>query len=132
MFLVHKNLRPSTHSSDATWCGNLGFDWLAVFPVTDIRERGGQCRRMTQSGHHGDGWLFPKADHLNVGIYTWDGDAKLSKEQFRAYSVDRLGTDKLEDVVGFPISFGGHRHVPNRDRIILVGDAAGFAEPFLG
>jgi geranylgeranyl reductase family protein len=81
---------------------------------------------------NGYGWLFPKADHVNVGIYTWDGNVTLSKEQLRAYSVDRVGTDKLEDIIGFPIGFGGHRYFPNRDRIILVGDAAGFAEPFLG
>jgi flavin-dependent dehydrogenase len=81
---------------------------------------------------NGYGWLFPKAEHVNVGIYTWDDNVTLGKEQLRAYSVARVGTDKLEDIVGFPIGFGGHRYVPNRDRIILAGDAAGFAEPFLG
>jgi flavin-dependent dehydrogenase len=34
--------------------------------------------------------------------------------------------------VGFPISFGGRNYVQNRERVILVGDAAGFAEPLLG
>jgi geranylgeranyl reductase family protein len=81
---------------------------------------------------NGYGWLFPKRDHINVGIYTWDDGVTLSKEQLRTYSLDRIGTDKLEQTVGFPIGFGGRGYVQNRDRVILVGDAAGFAEPLLG
>jgi geranylgeranyl reductase family protein len=81
---------------------------------------------------NGYGWLFPKGDHVNVGIYTWDDTVTLSKEQLRAYSLDRIGTERLEQIVGFPIGFGGRSYVQNRERVILVGDAAGFAEPLLG
>ncbi len=81
---------------------------------------------------NGYGWLFPKGDHVNVGIYTWDDDVKLSKEQLRAYALDRVGCDKLHNIVGFPIGFGGRNYVQNRERVLLVGDAAGFAEPLLG
>ena len=28
---------------------------------------------------NGYGWLFPKGNHVNVGIYTWDSSVKLSK-----------------------------------------------------
>ena len=81
---------------------------------------------------NGYGWLFPKGDHINVGLYTWDNTVTLSKEQLRAYSIDRIESDKLERIIGFPIGFGGRNYVQNRERIILVGDAAGFAEPLLG
>jgi len=81
---------------------------------------------------NGYGWLFPKGDHVNVGIYTWDDTVTLSKEQLRAYSLDRIDTERLEHIVGFPIGFGGRNYVQNRERVILVGDAAGFAEPLLG
>jgi geranylgeranyl reductase family protein len=81
---------------------------------------------------NGYGWLFPKGDHINVGIYTWDDKVTLSKEELRGYSLDRIGTDKLEQIVGFPIGFGGRNYVQNRERIVLVGDAAGLAEPLLG
>ncbi|MGH2508104.1 MAG: NAD(P)/FAD-dependent oxidoreductase, partial [Ktedonobacteraceae bacterium] len=81
---------------------------------------------------NGYGWLFPKGDHVNVGIYTWDDSVTLSKEQLRSYAKNRLGTDNLEHIVGFPIGFGGRNYVQNRERVVLVGDAAGFAEPLLG
>ena len=81
---------------------------------------------------NGYGWLFPKGSHINVGIYTWDDKVALSKEELRTYSLDRLGTDKLDQIVGFPIGFGGRNYAPNRERVLLVGDAAGFAEPLLG
>jgi geranylgeranyl reductase family protein len=81
---------------------------------------------------NGYGWLFPKRDHVNVGIYTWDSNVSLSKEQLRDYAMERIGTDMIEGVVGFPIGFGGRNYAPNRERVLLVGDAAGFAEPLLG
>jgi geranylgeranyl reductase family protein len=81
---------------------------------------------------NGYGWLFPKGDHVNVGIYTWDGSVKLSKQRLRAYAINRLGSDKLHHIVGFPIEFGGRNYLQNCERVLLVGDAAGFAEPLLG
>lgn len=81
---------------------------------------------------NGYGWLFPKGDHVNVGIYTYDDNVSLSKDQLRAYALDRLETDKLEHIAGYPLGFGGRRYAPASDRVILVGDAAGFAEPLLG
>jgi flavin-dependent dehydrogenase len=77
-------------------------------------------------------WQFPKRDHVNVGIYTRDCNISLSKQQLRGYVRDRFGIDKLQNIVGFPIGFGGRRGIHDRERIILVGDAAGFAEPLLG
>lgn len=81
---------------------------------------------------NGYGWLFPKGDHVNVGIYTWDSDVTLSKDMLRSYCSARLGTDTLEHIVGFPLGFGGRKFVPVHNRILMVGDAAGFAEPLLG
>lgn len=81
---------------------------------------------------NGYGWLFPKRTHVNVGIYTFDNSVPLSKDQLRSYAIDRVGTDKVSDIVGFPLGFGGRNYAPNRERIILVGDAAGFCEPLLG
>lgn len=84
------------------------------------------------AARNGYGWLFPKGDHVNVGLYTIDDDPSLSKDALRAYARERLGTDAVEGVVGFPLGFGGERRIPVRDRVVLVGDAAGYAEPLLG
>ena len=81
---------------------------------------------------NGYGWLFPKGDHVNVGLYTIDDDPSLSKDALRAYAGERLGTDAIEGVVGMPLGFGGERRIPVRDRVVLVGDAGGYVEPLLG
>jgi geranylgeranyl reductase family protein len=81
---------------------------------------------------NGYGWIFPKRDHINVGIYTHDNGVRLSKDLLREYVIDRLGTDKFESIVGFPLSFGGQGYHLERARIVLTGDAAGLADPFLG
>jgi geranylgeranyl reductase family protein len=81
---------------------------------------------------NGYGWVFPKGDHANVGVYTWDSNVKLSRTQLSAYVAERLNTDKLEHVVGFPLGFGAAGYAPERERVILVGDAAGCVEPLLG
>ena len=81
---------------------------------------------------HGYGWLFPKGDHVNVGIYSCDDQVALSKDRLRQYCRSRLGTDRIDHMVGYPLGFGGDRFKPNLGRIVLVGDAGGFAEPLLG
>ena len=81
---------------------------------------------------HGYGWLFPKRDHVNAGIYTWDDAVTLGKDQLTAYVRDRLGVDAVDHMVGFPIGFGAHTAPRGSERIVLVGDAGGFAEPLLG
>jgi len=84
------------------------------------------------AARNGYGWLFPKGDHVNVGLYTIDDDPSLSKDALRAYARERLGTDAIEGVVGMPLGFGAERRIPVRDRVVLVGDAGGYAEPLLG
>jgi geranylgeranyl reductase family protein len=81
---------------------------------------------------HGYGWLFPKGDHFNVGIYTCDANVSLSKSRLRSYSYERLGTERIKHMVGYPIGFGGDRYRPSSGQVVLVGDAGGFAEPLLG
>jgi geranylgeranyl reductase family protein len=81
---------------------------------------------------NGYGWLFPKRSHVNVGIDTFDSNVPLSKDQLRSHALERVGTDRIFDIVGFALGFDGRNYAPNRERIVLVGDAAGFSEPLLG
>lgn len=83
----------------------------------------------------GYGWLFPKGDHVNVGIYTRrPEEVEFNKELLRDYVQRRLGlgVDKIEHLVGFPIGTGGEHYQPASERVFLVGDAAGMAEALLG
>jgi len=81
---------------------------------------------------NGYGWLFPKGDHVNVGLYTKDDRVTLSKSALRTYARERLGTGEVDHIVGYPLGFGGDGYRPNSNRIMLVGDAAGMAEPLIG
>lgn len=108
-----------------------GFAIEGVVPYTAI-EKEPRPEFFFGAARHGYGWLFPKGDHVNVGLYTIDDDPSLSKDALRRYARERLGTEAVESVVGFPLGFGGERRIPVRDRVVLVGDAAGYAEPLLG
>lgn len=81
---------------------------------------------------HGYGWLFPKGDHVNVGLYTNNAGVSLSKEALRSFARCNLGTACIDDITGFPIGFGGMSYRPSSGRLLFAGDAAGFAEPLLG
>jgi geranylgeranyl reductase family protein len=81
---------------------------------------------------NGYGWLFPKGDHVNVGLYTADPATKLGKDALLAYALRRLGASHVEEMRGFPLGFGGAHPVRLPPRTLLVGDAGGFAEPLLG
>ncbi|MBV1919350.1 MAG: hypothetical protein KUG73_01605, partial [Pseudomonadales bacterium] len=81
----------------------------------------------------GYGWLFPKHDHVNVGLYTRRPDeVKISKAQLNQYVQARLGVDTVDHVCGFPIGTGGEYYQPTSERVFLVGDAAGMSEALLG
>lgn len=81
----------------------------------------------------GYGWLIPKADHINVGIYTRRPDEyPISKKQLQDYTEKLLGTREIDELLGFPIGTGGEYFEPPQSRILLVGDAAGYAEPIFG
>ncbi|HLX07740.1 MAG TPA: geranylgeranyl reductase family protein [Thermoanaerobaculia bacterium] len=80
----------------------------------------------------GYGWIFPKGDHYNVGLYTYDARFGIMPGQLRAYVKQKALAADCEHVVGHPLGLGGWRHAPDRKRIFLVGDAAGLCEPLLG
>ena len=108
-----------------------GFAIEGVVDNADVREPPIAEFRFGQVPN-GYGWLFPKRDHVNAGIYTWDPTVSLAKDQLGSYVRQRLGTGAVSDIVGFPIGFGGASYIQDSNRVLLVGDAGGFAEPLLG
>ncbi|WP_446744763.1 geranylgeranyl reductase family protein [Silvibacterium acidisoli] len=80
----------------------------------------------------GYGWVFPKADHLNIGLYCWSGREKIDRSRLAGYLLHRNGTDACEDVLGQYVGFGAAQHRPASERIFLVGDAGGFVDPLTG
>lgn len=80
----------------------------------------------------GYGWVFPKADHANVGIITFNRKAKLNKHQLLAYTQRKLGHTHLTDIVGHPLGLGPGNGRRSKGRILFVGDAAGSVELLMG
>lgn len=83
----------------------------------------------------GYGWLFPKGDHVNVGVYTWDPRVRLDRETLSEYARLRLGEggkERIEHIVGHPIGLRRTDDWPATERITLVGDAAQAVDPLLG
>ncbi|MDA8136473.1 MAG: geranylgeranyl reductase family protein [Desulfobacteraceae bacterium] len=77
-------------------------------------------------------WIFPKDDHVNIGIYSYGSRAGLQTRQLLEYAGKKLSSHRLDSVKGYPICTGGVHYRPESSRILLCGDAAGFAEPLLG
>ena len=80
----------------------------------------------------GYGWVFPKGDSVNVGLYAQRRDTKLTKRDLAAYALHATGAPDVEGMVGYPIALGGEFYQAEQERILLAGDAAGMSEPLLG
>jgi geranylgeranyl reductase family protein len=81
----------------------------------------------------GYGWIFPKKDHLNVGVFSIFRTRSINQHLaafMRRYEV--LASARHVRRLGFSIPIRNQRREFERDWVLLVGDAAGFAESFYG
>jgi flavin-dependent dehydrogenase len=93
----------------------------------------------------GYGWMFPKGDHINVGVGGFvpkDGAAgsdqvvceSVTRSLLESYTRKKLGVELnavQAHVSGQHLGLGGHAYVP-RGRVLLAGDAAGLVDPLTG
>ena len=108
-----------------------GFALEGIVPFSKLETRP-YAEFLLGVADNGYGWVFPKGDHANVGVFTNDVDTTLSKAMLRDYAQARLGVDDVAHITGFPLGFGGENFWQVAGRVVLVGDAGGFAEPLLG
>jgi geranylgeranyl reductase family protein len=78
----------------------------------------------------GYGWVFPHRGYRSVGIMGIASKAFRYQDVLSEFAHD-LGIP-LKDVRGHLIPLGGIKRTIRSGRILLVGDAAGFADPFHG
>jgi geranylgeranyl reductase family protein len=78
----------------------------------------------------GYGWLFPKRDHLSAGFVYIRRKEKSLRGNMAAY-LRFLGITRVrrEERHGFVIPISPRRDGFARGRLLLAGDAAGFADP---
>ncbi len=78
----------------------------------------------------GYGWIFPNKDKLIAGIGALVKKNELIYNSFKEFLRDlALNHDKI---YAYSIPFGNFITGPIMDRILLIGDSAGFVDPFTG
>jgi geranylgeranyl reductase family protein len=80
----------------------------------------------------GYGWIFPKGDHINIGLYSYASEEKIDRTRLASYIRDHCGNASATEVIGQFAGFGAARHEIAATRIFLVGDAGGFVDPLTG
>jgi flavin-dependent dehydrogenase len=81
---------------------------------------------------HGYAWLFPKSQHLSVGIGDFVPRRQELLTKFKAFT-DSLGIFwQRDDLRAHPIPLAGINRRFCRPRLLLAGDAAGLADPLSG
>lgn len=80
----------------------------------------------------GYGWIFPKRDHLNVGLYTESASEKIDRARLSAWIHQRYAGATVEHITGQYLGFGAENAPAASRRIFLAGDAGGFADPLTG
>ena len=83
----------------------------------------------------GYGWVFPKGDHLSVGLYTLSPRTRHIRNQFLAYVRSKrlaVEDDSLPELEAFRVPVGGFRLRVPECPVYVVGDAGGFADALTG
>jgi len=81
----------------------------------------------------GYGWIFPKRDHLSIGVFTHHRGLDL-RSHLQAFCNTHPLLRKAEVFRsrGGVLPVGGDPRPVQKGRVLLVGDAAATVEPFLG
>jgi geranylgeranyl reductase family protein len=107
--------------------GNVGYAHVS-------RERfGGRAVVELDAVPGGYAWVFPKGDHVNVGVGGWQSEGPRLRERLRelcaAFDIDESNVRELR---GHRLPMRGASRRPVDKRVLLVGDAAGLVDPLSG
>jgi flavin-dependent dehydrogenase len=79
----------------------------------------------------GYGWVFPKKNHVSVGIGTVVPYLQSPRAEMLRF-LRLTGLPEPERIHGYFLPLGGRRRRVTAFRTMLAGDAAGFVDPFTG
>src|SRR5437764_2273310 len=102
--------------------GNVGYEHLS-------RERFGG-RAVVELGvvPGGYAWVFPKGDHVNVGVGGWESEGPRLREHLRRLcTVHDVDFDGLSDLRGYRLPYRRPTSRFASDKVLLVCDAAGLS-----
>jgi flavin-dependent dehydrogenase len=81
----------------------------------------------------GYGWVFPKGDHVNVGVGGWAKEAPTLRAELSRFCREyELDESRLESVRGYRLPLVRPTTTLARGRVALIGDAAGLVDPLSG
>jgi geranylgeranyl reductase family protein len=81
----------------------------------------------------GYGWVFPKGDHVNVGVGAWGSAAPRLREYLeRLCTAHRIRSADVANLRGHRLPLRRPATVVTAGRALLVGDAAGLVDPVSG
>ncbi len=81
----------------------------------------------------GYAWVFPKGDHVNVGVGGWEREGpNLRDHLWRLCDEHGIAREDVESLRGYRLPLRRPGATPARGRIALVGDAAGLVDPLSG
>jgi len=81
----------------------------------------------------GYAWVFPKGDHVNVGVGGWESEGpRLRVHLERACSEYGVPAERLESVRGYRLPMRRPGDRARSGRVLLAGDAAGLVDPLSG
>ena len=81
----------------------------------------------------GYGWIFPKGDHVNVGVGGWGDEGPNLRRHLRVLCEHHgIELRQLSDVRGHRLPMRRPATVLARGRALVVGDAAGVLDPVSG
>jgi geranylgeranyl reductase family protein len=81
----------------------------------------------------GYGWIFPKGDHVNVGVGGWEREGPQLRGHLRLLC-EQYGIEarRLSNLRGHRLPMRGSGTKLARERAVVVGDAAGALDPVSG
>jgi geranylgeranyl reductase family protein len=80
----------------------------------------------------GYAWIFPKGNHVNVGVAGWEAEGPRLRAHLRRLLEEHRLPVALETVRGFRLPLRRPGASLARGRVLLVGDAAGLVDPLSG
>jgi geranylgeranyl reductase family protein len=81
----------------------------------------------------GYGWVFPKGDHINVGVGGWQREGPRLRNHLARFCREYgIPEESLEDVRGYRLPLLHARARLAKGRVALLGDAGGLVAPLSG
>lgn len=119
---------------------NTGMGFVTELPLAAIKDA--ELRDACATTPHiffgvaswGYAWILPKGEAVNVGVGGLLRKNPAMVQCFRDFVAMHCGPESAATLVpkGRPVPYGSFEKLPGRANVLLVGDAAGLADPVTG